>query len=172
MGFPILVRQHLIYLILSQDPAFQTVIHYFYLFTSLWPGDGIWHCRCRINIGAGSGLCLTASSKYLIQYWLIINEFQWHLPKGILTEDIHEISVNNMSTRMTYLKLQPYLARGNCRIFLAYISSSVYQSLHILSHTSGKSAWNTSFMSTCNSFLSTPNTSRISSPQSLCQTNT
>ena len=45
---------------------------------SLWPSHTIWRHRLRSTLVQVMARCLTASSHYLNQCWLIISEVQWH----------------------------------------------------------------------------------------------
>ena len=50
-----------------------------------WPSDAIWQHRSRSKLAQVMACCLTASSHYLNQCWLIINGVLWHSPKTNLT---------------------------------------------------------------------------------------
>ena len=45
---------------------------------SLWPSDAIWRQESGSTLAQVMACCLTATSHYLNQYWLIISEVQWH----------------------------------------------------------------------------------------------
>ena len=48
------------------------------LLNSLWPSDALWRQRSGSTLAQVMVCCLTASSHYLNQCWLIISEVQWH----------------------------------------------------------------------------------------------
>ena len=44
----------------------------------MWPCDTIWQYRSWPTLGQVMGLCLTAPSHYLNQWWLFLSEVLWH----------------------------------------------------------------------------------------------
>ena len=54
---------------------------------SLWPSDAIWRHRSWSTLAQVMASCLTASSHYLNQGWLIVSTDQWRFSKGNLTRD-------------------------------------------------------------------------------------
>ena len=71
-----------------------------YQFNSLEPSDAIWHQRSGSTLAQVMAYCLTASSHYLNQCWLIISKVQWHPPESNFTKDT---SVTEISCKITYL---------------------------------------------------------------------
>ena len=59
---------------------------------SLWPSDTIWRQRSGSTLAQGADCCLTASSHYLNQCWLIISEVQWHSHKSNFTRNSSTIN--------------------------------------------------------------------------------
>ena len=59
---------------------------------SLGPCDAIWQCRSVSTLAQAMACCLTASSHYLNQCWLIISKVPWHSYEGNLTLDALAIS--------------------------------------------------------------------------------
>ena len=76
---------------------------------SLAPSDAIWRHRTMSTLAQVMACCLTAPSHYLNQCWLIINWVLWHS----LSYKMLKISILDMSLKITYLKLQPYLPGAN-----------------------------------------------------------
>ena len=70
----------------SNDPPLSvlTAVHHpcphkgIHWINSLWPSDAIWRYRAESTLAQVMACCLTASSHYLKQCWLIITEVQWH----------------------------------------------------------------------------------------------
>ena len=52
---------------------------------SLWPSDVIWRQGSRLTLAQVMAYCLTASSHYLNQCWLMISEVLWHSPDSNFT---------------------------------------------------------------------------------------
>ena len=53
------------------------------------PSDAIWRQRSGSTLAQVMACCLTASSHYLNQYWLIISKVQWHsteIPQPLFTK--------------------------------------------------------------------------------------
>ena len=61
-------------------------------FNSLGPSDAIWWQRSGSTLAQVMACCLTATSHYLNQCWLIISKIEWHSSKGKFTRDISAIS--------------------------------------------------------------------------------
>ena len=57
------------------------------LFNSLLPSDAIGCQRSGSTLAQVMACCLTASSHYLNQYWLMISEVLWHSPDNNFTEN-------------------------------------------------------------------------------------
>ena len=55
---------------------------------SLWPNDAIWWHRSGSTLAQVMACCLTASSHYLKQCWLIISEVQRHSPGRNFMRDV------------------------------------------------------------------------------------
>ena len=53
-----------------------------YGFNSLWPSDTIWRQRSGSTLAQVMACCLTASSHYLNQCWLMISKVLWQPPEG------------------------------------------------------------------------------------------
>ena len=49
-------------------------------FNSLWPNDTLWRHRPGSTLAQEITCCLTGSSHYLNQCWLIVSEVLWHSP--------------------------------------------------------------------------------------------
>ena len=64
-------------------------------FNSLWPSDAIWRHRSRSTLAQVMACCLTASSHYLHQYWLIISKVYWHSYEGNFARDT--LAINHMN---------------------------------------------------------------------------
>ena len=67
----------------------------------LWPTDVIWWHRSGWTLVQIMTCCLMASSHYLNQSWLIINEAHWLLAEGNFTETGYNITL----WKVTYLKI-------------------------------------------------------------------
>ena len=61
---------------------------------SLWAGDATWRHRSGSKLVHVMAYCLTASSQYLNQCWLI-SEVQWQSPEGNFTKDTSAINNSN-----------------------------------------------------------------------------
>ena len=64
----------------------------FYADNSLWPIDTIWWWITWSTLVQVMACCLMASSHYLNQCWLMVNEVLWHSPESNLpgnTQDIY-----------------------------------------------------------------------------------
>ena len=59
---------------------------------SLWPSDTIWRQRTGLTLVQVMACCLTATSHYLNQCWLIISKVQWHSSDGNFTRDTYFIN--------------------------------------------------------------------------------
>ena len=62
------------------------------IFNSLWPNDTIWQQRSGSTVAQVMACCLTASSHYLNQCWLIISNIQLHSSYGNFTRDTSVIN--------------------------------------------------------------------------------
>ena len=93
------------------------------LVNSLWPCDVIWRHWSRLTLAQGMACCLTASSHYLNQCWLIINDILWHSPEGNWTGNAQEIyiwcefkncwfNITATSTRPKWVKLGTHKRRS------------------------------------------------------------
>ena len=62
---------------------------------SLWPSDAIWRHRSGSTLAQVMACCLTATSHYLNQCWLVIIKGQWHSSDGYLsiTVTTHLLSI-------------------------------------------------------------------------------
>ena len=71
---------------------------------SLWPSDAIWRQGSRSTLVQVMTCCLTATSHYLNQCWLIIGEVHWHSSQGIILrrcEDTNQLNeIENCSFKM------------------------------------------------------------------------
>ena len=70
----------------------------------MWPGDAIWQHRYGSTLAQVMACCLTRSSHYLKQCWLIISKHLWH-PSGGIWQDIQQLSI----TKISNLKFRPNL---------------------------------------------------------------
>ena len=61
-------------------------------FNSLWPSDAIWHQGSRSTLVQVMACCLTVTSHYPNQRWLIISKDQWCSSEGNFAWDITAIS--------------------------------------------------------------------------------
>ena len=57
------------------------------IINTLCPSDSIWRHRSESKLAQVMACCLTATSHYLHQCWLNINEVLWHSPEGNFTEN-------------------------------------------------------------------------------------
>ena len=64
-----------------------------------------------VNIGSGNACCLTTSSRYLNQCWLIISEVQWHSSQGNFIPP--QLSINKLNLKMMYVKFNSIIPRAN-----------------------------------------------------------
>ena len=73
---------------------------------SLWPSDIIWRQRSGSTLAQVMACCLTASSHYLNQCWLIISKVLWHSSEGIImrrSEDTNQLNkIENYIFRITF----------------------------------------------------------------------
>ena len=70
---------------------------------SLWPSDAIWRHRSESTLTQEMACCLTASSHYLNQCWLIITKVLWHSFDDCFSSDA--IAINHwISFEIGYLK--------------------------------------------------------------------
>ena len=76
---------------------------------SLVPRDATWRHRTMSTLVQVMACCLTAPSHCLNQCWLNIIRVLWHS----LFYEMLKISILDMSFKITYLKLQPYLPGAN-----------------------------------------------------------
>ena len=67
---------------------------------SLWPSDTIWRHRAGSTLIQVIACCLTASSNYLHQCWLIISKVYWHLCESDFTRDA--LAINHMNKCENY----------------------------------------------------------------------
>ena len=84
--------------------------HDSWLINSLWPSDAIWRYRSVSTLVQAMACCLTASSHYLNQRWLIIGEVLWHSPEGNFTWSAQDIYPQDIyvSLKITNLRLHPH----------------------------------------------------------------
>ena len=87
---------------------------------SLWPSDAIsWH-RSWSTLAQAMACCLTASSHYLKQWWLIISEILWHSPGSNFTRDtsiiIHWNYLENCLSRISYKSPRGQWVNRNCHM--------------------------------------------------------
>ena len=73
-----------------------------YSVNSLWPGDAICWPRSQSTLAQVMACCLTASSHYLNQCWLIINEVQWHAPESNFTGSACEFILQHELENYTF----------------------------------------------------------------------
>ena len=59
---------------------------------SLWLSDTIWWHKSGSTLAQVIACCLTASSHYLYQCWLIISKVRWHPSESNFTRDTSAIS--------------------------------------------------------------------------------
>ena len=60
------------------------------LFNSLGPSDVIWRCRSWSTLVQAMACCLTATSHYLNQCWLIISKVLWHSSEDIIIRRVED----------------------------------------------------------------------------------
>ena len=75
--------------------------------------DTIWWQRFGSTLVQVMACCLTASSQYLGQCWLIISNVQWHSSEGNFRRDTLP-SIAKITSKVTYLnlKITPTFPRG------------------------------------------------------------
>ena len=56
------------------------------------PSEYIWHDRFRSILAQVMACCLTVSSHYLKQCWLIMTGTLWHSPVTNFTRNVHEVN--------------------------------------------------------------------------------
>ena len=78
---------------------------------SLWPSDAIWWQTFGSTLAQVMACCLTATSRYLSQCWLIINSVLWQSPKSKFTRSVHEL-IHSMCSDITLLKSLKHLPGG------------------------------------------------------------
>ena len=92
--------------VISQSGISQNLYKYFLCdnicSNSLWPSDIIWWQRSGSILAQVMACCLMATSHYLNQYWLIIEEVQNSI-EGI-PQDIPQPVITKIRLRITYLK--------------------------------------------------------------------
>ena len=71
-------------------------------FYSMLPGDAIWRHRSRSNLAEALSSCLTASSPYLKQCWLLISEVLWHSHESKSTASVQTTFLSNEFEKYTY----------------------------------------------------------------------
>ena len=78
----------------------------------LWPSDVIWRQGYRSTLAQVMACCLTATSHYLSQCWLMISEVLWHSPDSNSTEKILiiEMSLKVKSPRGQWVNFKMFLA--------------------------------------------------------------
>ena len=79
---------------------------------SLWPSNNIWYYRTWSILVQEMAYCLMAPTHYLSQRLLIINEVSWHSPMAI-SQEMLNISILDISLKITILKLLPHLPWAN-----------------------------------------------------------
>ena len=67
---------------------------------SLGPNDDIWRQRYESTLAQVMACCLTATSHYLNQCWLIISKIQLHSSDG----NLHQSSMTKINMKFTHLK--------------------------------------------------------------------
>ena len=75
--------------------------------------DAIWQHRSGSALAQVTACCLTATSHYLNQCWLIISEFQWHSSEGDFIRDTSAINHQNYLENYWY-KILSKSPRGQC----------------------------------------------------------